>query len=192
MAYVDISEFRIQATQASSVPQVLVESLIEQASRYFDSLCGVTEGYFELAGTSATARTFYGDGTNYLRLDPYVSGSLNASITLPDGYTVPEFIEGGGYLIIVSSGIRYSLTPWWASGGWLEGVPVVVTARWGFAATPADVKLAIIELAINLWRTVDPAETNLTDLEGQPLRERVPPRVAEIARLYRTQESMLV
>lgn len=134
----------------------------------------------------ASARTFYGDGTNYLRLDPYVPGSLSTTITMPAGYTASAFIERDGYLAQASSdGIVNRFAPSIFTAGWSRGVPVVVTALWGYEATPGDVKAATIELVINLWRETDTAHLKLVGLDGMALREKLPPRVAEIARRYR-------
>jgi hypothetical protein len=140
------------------------------------------------ADVVASNRTFYGDGTNYLRLDPYVAGSLNTTITMPDGYTAPDFIQRDGYLVFTTSDgvlppFRHFHNCAWQ--GWTSGVAVTISAIWGYEATPADVKLAVIELVLNLWRETDPAAVKLVGLEGQPLREKIPPRVLEIAKKYR-------
>lgn len=192
MAYCTKDEVRRRAHGGSgsggtatttALPDAELDALIEQASRVFDLECGANPGHFEPAGVTATARTFYGDGTGFLRLDPYVAGTLSATVTMPDGYTVPEYVEGTGYLIRSSSTVlvdtRYVADPWPA------GVPVTVTARWGYTATPADVKMAVIECVLNLWRETDPQNVKLVGLEGQPLREKMPPRVAMIAKRYR-------
>lgn len=198
--YTTVAEFRTSGSMSptaqattTALPDSEVTNLIERASRFFDLLCGVEPGYFEAADVSESERTFYGDGTHYLKLDRYVEGSLNASISLPEGYTVPEFIERQGYLVISSSGVitqRYAPFP--CAGGWYAGVPITVLAKWGFESTPADVKLAVIELAVNLWREMDPANIKLVNLEGQPLREKYPPRVWEIAKRYRVNAGVLV
>lgn len=176
------------ATEAA-LPSAELEALIEQASRMFDLECGVPEGYFNpVAIPVATERTFYSDGTNYLRLPPYVPGSLDTALSFPEGYTVPDFAELNGYLVITSTtGIvpaypRFPDTLW---SGWHIGVPITVSAIWGWRETPADVKMAVIELIINLHRETDPATLKLTGLEGQALRERIPPRVLEVAKKYR-------
>lgn len=181
-----------QAT-TSALPDSELDALIERASRYFDLLCGVEPGYFDAADVSATARTFYGDGTHFLKLDRYVAGSLSTTITVPSGYTAPTFIERDGYLQITSEdGIPLTRTRYFCSEGWWSNLPITVTARWGFATTPEDVKHAVIELAVNLWRETDPANVKLVNLEGQPLREKYPPRVKEIANRYRVQTGVLV
>lgn len=175
------------ATVTALTPTEL-ESLIEQASRMFDLECNVPEGYFNpVAIPVATTKTIYGNGTNYLKLPPYVPGSLDTSITLPDGYTTPTYTELNGYLVINTGGVLPPFSQFhnclWH--GWQSGVAVTVSAIWGYRETPADVKLAVIELVINLWRETDPAQVKLISLEGQPLRERIPPRVLEIVKKYR-------
>lgn len=194
MAYVTKAEVRLRVadgTTTASLPDDELDMLIEQASRYFDLECGVDPEHFEpvAAGYEAVEleRTFYGDGTHYLRIDPYVEGSISA-VDLPADYTLPYYVERNGYL--VRTGETHVLPVayrgvWWASGGWPEGVPVTISAVWGYSDTPADVKMAIIELVINLWRETDPATLNLLDLERQPLRERLPPRVHEVVKRYR-------
>lgn len=204
MAYVTPDEVREAGTQISpdgavAATDAHLTDLIERASRFFDHLAGVKSGFFEEASATATARTFYGDGTNYLRLDAYVPGSLNTTITVPDGYTAPSFIARDGYLVITTSDIGAlagQLAPfpsWWHSvTGWWAGYPIVVTARWGYETAPADVKLAVIEMVINLLRETDPASLNLLDIERQPLREKWPPRVKQVADFYRPQQGVLV
>ena len=200
MTYITKAEFRgagsnpivAQATTAA-LPDAQLDDLIEKASRYFDLLCGKTPGYFEMADTEPSERTFYGDGTHFLKIDRYVSGSLNATITVPSGYTAPDFIERDGYLRITDSGgvLLAGLSPTF-SEGWWPNVPITISARWGFDSTPEDVKLAIIELSANLWRETDPANVKLVNLEGQPLREKYPPRVWEVARRYRVKGATFV
>lgn len=165
-----------------------LQDLIEQASRMFDLECGVPERYFNPVEIPiATTQTIYGDGTNYLRLPPYVPGSLDSTITLPDGYTTPTYTEIDGHLVINSGGVLHPFNRFhnclWA--GWQSGVAVTISAIWGYRETPADVKLAVIELVINLHRETDPTNVKLVNLEGQPLREKIPPRVFEIAKKYR-------
>jgi hypothetical protein len=174
------------ATTASLTPAEL-DALIEQASRMFDLECGVPEGYFNPVEIPvATAKTFYGDGGNYLQLPPYLPGTL--SISVPADYTIPTYAEQNGYLVLTTeSGLlppfnRFYNLSW---PGWWSGVAVTVSAVWGWRETPQDVKAAVIEWVLNLWRETDPAAVKLVGLEGQPLREAIPPRVKAIARKWR-------
>lgn len=176
----------------TALPDAELDALIEQASRYLDLFCGVAPGYFEAAADDATAsaRTFRGGGSSFLKLDPYVPGSLNTTLMVPTGYTAPTFIEKDGYLIITDAN-GFTPSGQWRyppfTTGWWEGAAITVSAIWGFDETPEVVSMAVIELVINLVRETDPATLKLTDLEGQPLREKMPPRVMEIARRYRPQ-----
>lgn len=173
----------------TALPAAELEDLIEQASRMIDLVVGVENGYFNepLYGI-ATNKTVYGDGTNYLSLPPYVLGTLNTTLTLPTGYVAPSFVQVNGYLVLSSStGVlppfsNFNNSYW---PGWNVGVAVIVSAIWGFQETPRDVKLATIELVINLVRETDPVSVKLKNLEGQALREMLPPRVKEITRRYR-------
>ena len=56
---------------------------------------GLPAGYFDkttVTLASATSRVYWGNGTDYLDLDPYKTGSL-ASVTMPSGWTVPSYVE---------------------------------------------------------------------------------------------------
>lgn len=137
------------------------------------------------ADVTASSRTFYGDGTNYLRVDPYVAGTLSGTITVPDNYTAPTFLERDGYLVLTSNGVLPPFAPSIFSVGWWSGVAITVSALWGFASTPADIQSAVIEMVINLWREVDPVTARLINLDGMVLRESLPPRIKELCKRYR-------
>src|ERR1043165_2545665 len=94
----EVREVSVQITataQPTAWTDDVLNKIIERASRIFDRECGVEDGYFEAAGTDSSTKTIYGDGSNLLRLPPYVPGSLSATITVPTGYTAQEFIETG-------------------------------------------------------------------------------------------------
>lgn len=169
----------------TSLPTAEAEALIEQASRIFDRTCGVPDGWFNpVAIPVATEKVIYGDGSNYLRLSPFIPGSLSSTITLPDGYTAPTFTEQGDYLIINSSGVLPPFSHFhnalWR--GWYSGVPITISAIWGYYETPPDVKAAVIELVLNLWRETDTGNLKLLNLDGLALREAMPPRVRAISK----------
>ena len=197
VAYCSTSEVRRRATQATetAISNTELEALIEQASRMFDLECGVEPGYFnEPLYPDPTELVLYGDGTNFLPLPPYVPGTLETEVSVPAGYTAPAFIERHGYLVLSSNGsLVHRIAPFPSYGdGWFNGVPITVTAKWGFEQTPADVKMAVLELVINLWRETDPASLKLVAIDNQPLREKIPPRVLEVARKYRMKGAAFV
>lgn len=186
---VEVRQRAVQATEAALSDTELF-ALIEQASRYFDLECGVPAGYFNPSPYPiATERVFYGDGTHYLKIDNFIADSITA-VELPEDFSgPPSYVVRDGYLQRASeTGVLltgYNTPTTLATGFWPAGVAVTVTAIWGLSTTPQDVKMAVIELVINLWRETDPATLNLLDLERQPLRERLPPRVAEVIRKYK-------
>lgn len=194
--YCSPAEVREVATQITATAQPtawtndLLERLIERASRLFDIECGVEPGHFNASEISETSETvFYGDGTNYLKLPPYVPGTLNSTLGYPSGYTELEFAERGGFLVRTESGVINAHN----SSGWYEGVPITISAKWGYLETPADVKHAIIKLVIHICRTVDPTQLKLLVLEGQPLfQDRMPKDVIDLAKKYRWREAVLV
>ena len=200
MAYCTHTEVREVATQitATAAPTAwtddVLNKLIERASRLFDIECGVKPGFFDAAGSTATAQVFYGNGTNFLQLPPYVAGSLNPTLSYPQNYSALEFVERGnserGAFLVRTEGGILNAAP---IGGWYEGVPITVTAKWGYSTTPADVKHAIIKLVIHICRTVDPTMLKLLVLEGQPLfQDRMPKDALELAKKYRFREAVLV
>jgi hypothetical protein len=200
MAYVTKAEVRLMVapgTTSTSLSDTLLDMLIEQSSRSFDLECGVEPEHFEpvAAGYESTEleRVFYGDGTHYLKLDPFVEDTIT-SVDLPVDYTVPDYVIRNGYLVrtgtdhILPSVHRYGA--WWPSGVWQEGLAVTVTAVWGYEETPADVKEAVIAMVIHAWRTIDPGTVNLTDLERQSLNQQaLPAKAARVASKYRKNTS---
>jgi len=194
--YCSAAEVREVATQITPTSKPVawtndvLEKLIERASRLFDLECGVEPGFFQASSNpTVSERIIYGDGTDFLKLPPYVRGTLNSTLGYPDNYTELEFSERGGFLVRTTNGIfstRYST-------GWYPGVPISVSAQWGFAETPSDVKHAIIKFVIHICRTVDPTQLKLLVLEGQPLfQDRMPKDVIDLAKKYRWREATVL
>lgn len=191
MSYCDSFDIRATA-QDDTIAEgadAHLDDLADRASRIFDQACGVSSGFFEASEDDAEAseRVFYGDGTNFLLVGTHQGTIVAADVSMPDGYTVPDFVERDKYLVLSSStGILNSFYYGWYREcyGWPMGVPVTINKIWGYEAVPEDIKYACIELAINLLRETDPQSVKLTNIEGQPLREKLPPRVAMIAKKY--------
>jgi len=177
-AYCTATEFRAYAFEADPSEDARYSTLCEGASRLFDLLVGCEPDTFAKAGGDAGDAVFYGDGTDYLQVDSYVPGSLT-TVALPDGYTVPDYVERDGYLIRTYGGDGLRASAYEAGSasylgaqpgfeprpGWPAGVPVTVTARWGYPSVPADVKLAVALIAIWIWRGGDPAGLKATGFE---------------------------
>ena len=173
--------------------------ILKAASRLFDRAAGVKEGHFLAAG-AASARTFYGDGTDFLRVDPYDVTTAPA-VTMPSGYTAPDYAasadDRGSYLVRTygASALRSSFDfagyhgsdDWgYSAAGWPDGVPVTVTAEWGYEVVPADVVQATLEIALHLWRNSDPVWMRQANVPVTP--QAIPATAQLVADRYRARE----
>lgn len=189
-SYATTAEFREYGYQATTaaLSDAILSKILERASRVFDIACEVEENHFVAAGGS-TARVFYGEGTDYLEIDDYTG---NLTVTMPSGYTVPDYVVKDGFLLRTYSdngSLSSSLRGWageFVSPGWPAGVPVTITATWGYSAIPADVVEATLEIAIAIWRGKDESYAKAIALpDGSlSLRDALPPRAKFIADKY--------
>lgn len=123
---------------------------------------------------ATTEKVIYGTGIGYLKLPPYVAGSIAVDgVEMPSGYTVPSYVESNGYLIVKDATTGVLLSPgyysdgwgqYWFGGGWEKNVPLTITARWGYDGVSEDIKQVVIKIAMLLWRSTDPAFTRTADL----------------------------
>ncbi|MFZ9311564.1 MAG: hypothetical protein ACO24O_08700 [Arenimonas sp.] len=188
----------------SEQDQASIDDLITRISRMMDRACHVEDDHFIAAasGASASSRDFAGDGTNYLRIDPYTSLS---TVTMPTGYTVPDYIEeqsatGEHFLVRVYgdnetrfAGIEaatvdlWNVAYWGADDiGWPDGIKVTVSAIWGRSGVPSEVEQACIEWVVSTLRGRDQAFAKVVNLEnGQVITTDMPARARMVADSYR-------
>lgn len=197
-------QYDADGSQGRASDDELFPLLVTRASRLFDSLCNRPAEYFAVANLEGSSpatedRTFYGDGTNYLLVDPHPGTIDSDDVELPDTYTVPNFVDKDGYLIITDSRGRlmsqhnnsYGYSYWWT--GWPEGCPVTINSIWGFAEAQEDVKEAILELVIAMSRSRDSAFLKAIDLENQQvINEAIPKRTREVVQRRRFFDKALV
>lgn len=159
-SYITADDFSKYGLDTDNIDDVYMEALGERASRIFDLEANFTPGYFAIP-TVATDRIFYGNGSTYLTVDPYVAGSITA-VSLSTGWTTPTYDERDGFLAVrpipglfetESQGLLGM-----PGGYWPNNVPVTVNARWGFAAVPQDVVDAVARQAVFMYRTSDVAK----------------------------------
>jgi hypothetical protein len=135
-------------------------------------------------------------------------------LTADDYYEVSS-PQGARYLIRQYGTTRLPLTDWstWAGilpvwplgnlslvrnnfrsgavrGGWPAGEMITITARWGWAAIPAEVTQATLEVAIKLWRESDPASLKTSALEAQAVAKALPDTAEFIAERYRANKAL--
>jgi len=153
--YATAADLKAAAQETESSGNDAWETLAEGISRLFDRECEVEEGFFKAADAAPSIKTFLGEGHEYLRIIPYIPGSLAAITVDGSPVTVPtltdEYAERENFLIF-----SYAIA---------KNAPVTVSARWGFAQIAADIKLACIEQGLFQWRRKDLA---FADLSGVP------------------------
>lgn len=190
-AYLERDDIRLYAYQVQDSDLTLFDTLITRASRIFDILCCAPAGYFLQRSAAAETRTVYGSGLSFLALPRHYEPVT--AVTVPGDYTAPYWSEVDGCLRTKDSkGTVFQIyDP--NRGIWPAGVAVSVTAKWGFAAVPEDVKEAVAELTIAMWRSKDHAFLKAVNLENQALIvHSTPERVKLVAEFYKAQRQRLV
>lgn len=178
MAYATVDQLRryIQQAPDGSDEDVRLAEILDRASAIVDLVVGYT---FDTA--TVGARVVYGDGTSYLPLPPFETGTVT-TVTSISSVTVPNFVvEGNSLRAVDSQGIKpsyprtYHRHAWYTGyeddvtnghvvlfgGGrvttaWRAGVPYTVSAAWGEGSTlnPAVVE-ATLEIAAAIYKEKD-------------------------------------
>lgn len=172
MPYVAANTIKLFAEATEASPSDVWDILAASASLIFDQACGVTENFFAVAGAAATERTFQLNGSGYYFLPPYIEV---ATITVD---SAP--LDADNYKIQNDFLIAPELT--------VKGFSVevfTVSAKWGFAAIPADVKQAVIEQALFMWRRRDLSFTELSGVSTEAVRQMLSPTCEFVAKKYK-------
>lgn len=138
--------------------------LAEAASRLFDRATNVSDGFFCKTSGELSEKTFQMNGTPYLKVYPYLQGSIEsvkqARIGGDEILTTAFYYERDGYLIFYSSPSAIDPTLYNLRS------QIKVHAKFGFSDVPADIKQAVIEQALWLWRKRDSAFTELSGVSS--------------------------
>lgn len=148
----------ISLTNTLGAPELgHIATLLDAASRQVDRLCEVADNYFAKAGDTASDRTFYGNGTRHLYVGWHNSVIGAGDVEFVDtSLTVPTFTERGNYLVTETG---YC---------WDWDKALTISAKWGFAAIPAEIQQATAELALAMWQTSDAARERAVADAGDP------------------------
>lgn len=176
------------------------DTLTTAASRLFDNLVEVDDDFFNTAGATFTDRDFIGDGTAYLKLDPYTELDSTDPVLINEGTindvdfddnNLPEYVARNGMLVALDRTNQVYAGEWTYPNrftGWPDGVQIRVSAKWGFTAVPKDVKVAVIQIALHMFRTQDAAFAEISGAEKVvPLA--LPPTAQKIIDNYREKYS---
>jgi hypothetical protein len=181
----------VQSDEAS-----IIETYIYAVTAFIYTYLKAPVDYFKPAAELAVQRTFYGSGTDFIRLPPYVAEPA-PTVTLPSNYDpATDYEIRDGYLVrlhLAESTTTFTLMdvdrwnrylnrdPLYGNYGWLPGEAIKVTARWGYAEVPPDIELACRRLVERLWRTKDgQVQGPITDIvrpDGTAIQMAMPPFV---------------
>jgi len=218
--YATTAEARAYAYQSVTADDTVLGLIVTRASRLFDTYCGLPPNYFAAgsAGQTASARKFWGAGTDYLKLDPHLSAPA-PTISMPTGFTAPGYLQSnpyqnarmqqiGEFFLVRTYGdneSRYASLhdrrDWFHAEfahdidyvGWPDGIRVTVTAKWGWDAVPDDVKEAVLETTVAIFRNKDQGFARVVNLENnQIFNDVMPPKAKLIADRYRLGKAMFV
>lgn len=173
-----------------------LQDALEAASRGVDRYCGRTFGRTEVA--DASTRTFEVSASG-IQTDDFwttsglvINGTAWASVT----GTILEPLNG---IVDGLPGWPYCRITWlsmWPAafvpaGGWCGGVQTIdVTAAWGWAAVPPDVKSATLMLAAEELKLPD-TPFGVAGFGDYAIRIRSNPKIAERLAPFRTRVGMV-
>ena len=210
--YVTLAQARQYVYQSQTSDEPFLTDLIERASRIFDAACSLPDEYF-LAGDpsqAVTSRTFWGDGTDHLVVDPYLS-TYDPVATMPTGFQVLPYTyvnpyknarqyAGQDFFLLRTYGESQSRVSalqerrdyFYAEFsnqidyiGWPAGIAVTVAAKWGWDSTPQDVQEAVLEMVALLFRSRDQAFARAVAIDGNVVvNSAMTPRAQAIADGY--------
>lgn len=120
----------------------------EAASAFVDSYCRRRLGYFLPAPSTATPLRIRGENKNFLRLPVHIPGSVSVSgVASSAYYESPK----NAWLYVNQNGVE-SLDDYVSDFArfWSSGQTYVVSARWGFTQTPAEI-IEAVKMIVALW-----------------------------------------
>lgn len=169
--YATVEEIQAFAEEPSALGSDAWDLIATSASRLFDKLTEVPDDFYAAAGEEATTRTYYGDGTAYLKVDPFLS-TPTPLVEVPGGeYTIDaaDITAKDAMIVFLAKTMKTPISeypPYNRYTGWYDAVPVEVEAIWGFAEIPSEVKYATIQIALTLWRQREPAAAVTSGIDG--------------------------
>lgn len=152
------------------------ELLAESVSRLFDRECEVSDGFFNAAGVELATRTYLGNGTNFVKVFPYVGDSITTVTVDGTDYfevlaTDRQYREQDGYLVF-----DFPIT---------FNTPIDVKAIYGFSAIPAVITAACLEQALAMWRKKDLSFAEISGVSAAAVNAELSPSFIAITKRYR-------
>ena len=188
-----LAEFKSAARLIDTVDDVMLEPVIEAASRMIEAHCG--RRFY--ADSTATARVFaplhnglaivddFHTTTDLVvKTDPNLTGTYSETWTAADYQLEP--LNG------LRDGVSWPYNSIRALGAYLfptalQRATVQVTAKWGFAAVPTDVKVAALIQSEALFKAYDAplGVAGIGDMGVMRMRQALHPSAAALLERYR-------
>lgn len=180
--YIDLNEFKAFTGRTTTDRDAQITRLLTVASRWIDSHCG--RRFY--ADANATTRTFHPTSHNYVRIDDALEITGVAVDDADDGSYSTAWAAGDYQKLPVNNIGPNGLANWPTTGiqsieqRWFpthHARPAVrVTAKWGWAAVPADVEEACLYYAQRLFYLIDAPSGSIQSIEFgatsiRPLRD---------------------
>lgn len=140
------------------------------ASRVFDQAAEVAENFFAPAEEEVSEKIFYANGTKYLKLSPFVADSITQVLDEDDTEIEDYRIED---IFLVFDADQ------------LQDKVLKVTANWGFDTVPDDIKMAVVEQALFMWRRKDLSFAEMSGVNANSINAPLSPTCEFVANKYK-------
>lgn len=173
----------------NDVDKAAFAMMITRASRAIDTRTRRQANAFTPAPDAPTPQVFYGTDSAVLLLPDFVPGSIT-TVTAPQNFAPAGFAEwqrrdetAGAYRRGLHTSTSDGILT--AREVWKGGVPFTVTARWGFAATPAEITEAVYQL-VRAWWLQQPGNLSapVGDMKPWQIERGFPKMVDELIAPY--------
>ena len=174
--YITDEQLKLFAVGNESDVTDVWELLAEAVSRLFDRACEVEDGFFNKTSNAVSLKSYRAKGTRYLELFPYIPGSI--TIIDVDG---TDYFEAAAADRLYREKENYILF----DSEIKDGTPIDVTAKYGFADIPMDIKFACIEQGLLMWRRKDAVFADLSGVAANVANAEYSPTFLSTVKRYR-------
>jgi hypothetical protein len=132
-----------------------VGRILDAVSAFVDSYTKRPAGFFNPSPADPTMKRIRGEGERFLRLPVHVKGTTEAPITV-ENVSSTLFYESDGKSWLYFEDSTFGFDDDFdccSSRIWQNGRAYKVTARWGYAATPADLSEAVRQIVVRWYET---------------------------------------
>ena len=190
MAYADKDQLiaDLLPKNTSNAEKDTIGRLLDHVSVFVDTYCERPAGFFNPSPAEATMKRVRGEGEHYLRLPVHVFGSIESVTLYGRRIDSAEFYESekNGWLYHENVGVGLENTfRDRLREGWYSGELYKVTARWGYAATPLDLKEAVRQIVMRLWQTNKGTFGQINPETGFVIERAMPPFAREVLDRYK-------